>query len=88
MNDIVVPFIVRDVQSQLYYIFEYNIIIYCMHNLMLMQRATPTSEAIDRKNNYPHILMFSDDYDITRACGRMCRSHQGLIHATGSTLCI
>ena len=32
---------------------------------MLMQRSTPTNEAIDRKNNQPHIVMLSDDDDIT-----------------------
>lgn len=28
-----------------------------------MQRSTPTKEAIDKTNNYPHIIVFSDDDD-------------------------
>ena len=44
-------------------LFEY--VTYCVCNVVLMQRSTPTNEAIDRKNNQPHIVMLSDDDDIT-----------------------
>ena len=44
-------------------LFEY--VTYCVCNVMLMQRSTPTNEAIDQKNNQPHIVMLSDDDDIT-----------------------